>query len=357
MHPEGSAQPGHAASTTNGTGPSVVPETPRVVVLRALPGLGDVLCAIPALRALRRNRPGAHVTVIADRAAIPYWQRFEALVDRVVTFPGWPGLPERKPEIARVPAFLAEIQAERYDIALQLHGDGRVVNPIVALLGARRSAGYYHPSEPCPDARGWLPWRDGVSEVRRGLRLLATLGLPDDDESLEFPVERGAVAQGGIVRSVFPSIRHAEDRVPVAIVHPGASTPSRRWPLERFARVADGLAELGMRIVLTGTASERSLTARLAGLMRCPSVDVAGRTTLDELAEMFRRSAIVVCNDTGVSHLAAALRVPSVVLFSDSEMARWAPLDRRLHRAVSGSADQALAQARRVMRVPADAAA
>jgi ADP-heptose:LPS heptosyltransferase len=84
--------------------------------------------------------------------------------------------------------------------------------------------------------------------------------------------------------------------------------------------------------------------------MRCSAIDLTGRTTLDELAEIMRRSAVVVCNDSGVSHLAAALRVPSVVIFTDSEMARWAPLDGRLHRPVSGSAEQVLFQARRVAR-------
>jgi ADP-heptose:LPS heptosyltransferase len=186
---------------------------------------------------------------------------------------------------------------------------------------------------------------------------MAALGWPHDDESLDFPVQRGTVRPGGIVRQVFPSVRHADDRVPVAIVHPGANVPARRWPVERFARVADGLVRHGLRIVLTGGSGERHLTARLATLMRSPAVDLAGRTTLDELAELMRRSALVVCNDTGVSHLAAAMRVPSVVVFTDSELARWASLDRRLHRAVSGSADQVLAQARRVMRVPDDAAA
>jgi ADP-heptose:LPS heptosyltransferase len=338
--------------------PNALPEGARVVVLRALPGLGDTLTALPAVRALKRHRPDVEVTVIAHESAMPYWRRYPEYVDHVVAFPGWPGLPERKPDIALIPGFLSQMQAARFDLAIQLHGEGRVVNPIVGLLGARRSAGHYPPAEPGTPAGTWLPWRDGVSEIRRGLRLMSALGFPDDDESLEFTVARGVVSRGGIVRELFPTIRHQEDRVPMAIVHPGASTPGRRWPIERFARVADGLAQMGMRVAITGTAAERPLAARLASVMRCTSVDLTGRTTLDELAEILRRSAVVVCNDTGVSHLAAALRVPSVVIFTDSEVARWAPLDGRLHKPVTGSAEQVLFQARRVARrASGDAAA
>jgi len=339
-------------------GPVGLPERGKVAIVRALPGLGDTLLAIPAIRAIRRRRPDLSVTVIAHETAMPWWRRYPEYVDRVVAFPGWPGLQERKPDVARVPAFLSMMQEERFDLAVQLHGDGRVVNQVVSLLGARRTAGYYPPADPAVPAGTWLPWRDGLSEIRRGLRLMATVGFPDDDESLEFTVSRDVVAQGGIVRSLFPTVRLQEDRVPVAIIHPGASTVGRRWPIERFARVADGLASQGMRVVITGTAGKRPLAERLMAAMRCSATDLTGRTTLDELAEILRRSAVVVCNDTGVSHLAAALRVPSVVIFTDSEVARWAPLDGRLHKPVSGSAEQVLFQARRVARrTTGDAAA
>jgi len=341
-----------AGSTGKGGAPAktALPEGGRIVVLRALPGLGDTLCAIPSLRAIKRSRPDLSITVLTSDEAVPYWQRYPDRADRVVAFPGWPGLPERKPDVVRIPGFLAEMQAERFDLAIQLHGEGRIVNQIVALLGARRAAGHHPPAEVGPVAGTWLPWRDGVSEIRRGLRLMRALGFEEDDESLEFSVAQGVVAQAPIVRELFPAPRHGEDPAPLAIVHPGSSTTSRRWPIERFARVADGLADEGMRIAISGVATERPLAERLQASMRSSAIDLTGRTTLDELAEILRRSAVVVCNDTGISHLAAALRVPSVVIFTDSEMARWAPLDGRLHRPVSGSADQVLNQARRVAR-------
>jgi ADP-heptose:LPS heptosyltransferase len=345
--------PTAAMSAIQVPGPNAmaIPERGRVVVLRALPGLGDVLCAIPALRALRRHRRDVHITVIAHPAAEPHWRRFPDYVDDVVAFPGWPGLPDRRPHIARIPGFLAEMQARAFDLAIQLHGDGSTVNQILALLAARSSAGYYRPGQPCPDARSWLAWRDGTSEVRRGLRLMAVLGFPEDDESLEFPMPSPPVLSAELLRDAFPGSGRGGDETPLVIIHPGASTPARRWPPDRFAKVADGLADLGFRIAITGNEHERHLAAAVMAAMRAPAVDLTGRTSLDELAEVLCRSSLLVCNDTGVSHLAAALRVPSVVVFTDSEMARWAPLDRDLHRAVSGPAQHALALARRLARM------
>jgi ADP-heptose:LPS heptosyltransferase len=329
-----------------------------VVVLRALPGLGDVLCGVPALRALKRHRPDVQLTLIAHPTAEPHWRRFGRYLDEVVTFPGWPGLPGRRPHIARIPGFLAEMQARAFDLAIQLHGDDRTANQIVALFAARSSAGYYRSGEPCPDARTWLPWRDGASEVRRGLRLMAALGYPDDDEELEFPVLSPEVHNAAIVREAFPASGRTSGEAPLALIHPGAGTPSRRWPPDRFAKVADGLAEMGFRIAITGNQHERHLAAAVKAGMDAPAADLTGRTSLDELAAILERSSLLVCNDTGVSHLAAALHVPSVVVFTDSEMARWAPLDRELHRPVSGAAQHALAHARRLARtVRANAAA
>jgi len=327
-----------------------IPEGGRVVVLRALPGLGDVLCGVPALRALKRRRPDVQLTVIAHPSAEPHWRRFGLYVDEIVTFPGWPGMPDRRPHIARIPGFLAEMQAHAFDLAIQLHGDGSTANQVLAILAAKSSAGYYRPGQTCPDARTWLPWRDGTSEVRRGLRLMAALGYPDDDERLEFPFPALDVEHAPIVREAFPTSGRARDRAPLAIIHPGASTPAHRWPPDRFAKVADGLAELGFRIAITGNQHERHLAAAVQAAMHAPATDLTGRTSLDELAAILERSSLLVCNDTGVSHLAAALRVPSVVVFTDSEMARWAPLDRELHRAVFGPAQHALAHARRLAR-------
>jgi ADP-heptose:LPS heptosyltransferase len=320
-----------------------VPRNGRVVVFRALPGLGDFLCAVPSLRAMRRARPDVEISLVGLPETAALAARYRGYVDRFLPFPGFPGLPERRPDVRRIPGFLAAVQAWDFDLAIQLHGAGTVTNQVAALLGARRLAGHYPKPGPSPDAALFLPWVEECSEVRRGLRLMAHLGWASDDERLEFPIEPAAESQ-------LAAVDGAPLKTPYAVIHPGASTTNRRWPAASFAAVADDLARAGYGIVLTGTEHERDVTAAVARAMAAPAIDLAGRTNLDVLAAVLRRASLLVCNDTGVSHLAAALDVPSVVVFRDSSIDRWAPLDRERHRVATGPVRQVLSEARRLLR-------
>ncbi len=309
-------------------------ETPprRIIILRALQ-LGDLLCAVPAFRALRAAFPSAEVVLVGLPWAREFVRRYAAYLDGFREFPGFPGLPERTPEIERIPAFLTGIQREAFDLALQLHGSGPFVNPLTVLFGARRTAGFYLPGDYCPDPEWFTPWPDHGLEVRRLLRLVEFLGIPAQGEGLEFPV--GAEDRRALARlEQVPEFSSAD----YVCVHPGASVPERRWPPEQFAVVADALAARGLRVVLTGTAGERDLTRRVRQAMGHPAVDLAGRTDLGTVAALLEGARLLVCNDTGVSHLAAALRTPSVVISTGANPQRWAPPDGRRHRVLNRDA-------------------
>ncbi len=301
----------------------------RVAVLRALQ-LGDMLCAVPTLRAFRAAWPHAEITLIGLPWARSFVERFRGYLDGFIEFPGWPGLPERPPQLDRIPDFLRQVQAERFDLAVQLHGSGLITNPLLALFGARRMTGFSAPGGYRPDPEWFLPWPETGLEVRRLLRLVEFLGLPVPGEDLEFPL---SAADEEALRAIpgTDELRPGE----YVCVHPGASVPERRWPPERFAAVADELAGHGYQVVLTGTAGETGLTQAVASTMRRPALDFAGRTSLGALGALLNGARLLMCNDTGVSHVAAALRVPSVVVSFGDNPARWAPADRRRHRVLS----------------------
>src|SRR5581483_6922189 len=148
----------------------------RVVVLRALK-LGDLLCAVPTFRALRMAWPKSEIILLGLPWAQTFAERYHEYLDGFRVFPGFPGLPELEPDIAGIPAFLWDMQEERFDLAIQLHGSGPFVNPLVVLLGARRAAGFYLPGDYCPDAELFCPWPERGREVQRLLRLVEFLGL------------------------------------------------------------------------------------------------------------------------------------------------------------------------------------
>jgi ADP-heptose:LPS heptosyltransferase len=293
--------------------------------LRALQ-LGDLLCAVPALRALRHAYPQAEITLIALPWARELAARLHDYVDRFVEFPGFPGMPERSPDMAAIPRFFARMRSEAFDLALQMHGSGELTNPITVLMGAAHAAGYYRPGDYCPDTERFHEWREDEHEVLRWVRLMERLGVAPRGTQLEFPLREADWQAWRQLR--------LDD---YAVIHPGSQLPSRRWPAERFAEVGDALADEGLRVVLTGTVAEQGLTGMVARTMREPALDLAGRTTLGALGALIARARLLVCNDTGVSHIAAAMRTPSVVIACGSDPRRWAPLDRELHRVLAAA--------------------
>ncbi|MGZ3469601.1 MAG: glycosyltransferase family 9 protein, partial [Isosphaeraceae bacterium] len=136
----------------------------RVGILRALQ-LGDLLCAVPALRALRAALPDAEMVLIGLPWARSFVQRFDMYLDGFREFPGYPGLPEQAPRLERIGAFLDEIQAEEFDLVLQMQGSGRITNPLAALLGARITAGFLEPGGYCPDPERFLLYPDHGLEI------------------------------------------------------------------------------------------------------------------------------------------------------------------------------------------------
>ena len=299
----------------------------RIAVFRALM-LGDMLCAVPALRALRAAFPAAAITWIGLEPTRAMARRLSHLIDEFIALPGYHGLPEVPVDVAALPGFFAAVRSRRFDLALQMHGSGAIVNPLVAAFGARRCAGFFDDDAAVPrcDETLFVRWPTAGHEIERMLVLTDHLGLPRRGAALEFPI-------GAVDRAELASVRGAVDReAPYVCIHVGAQLPSRRWPVDRFAAVADAVAAGGRAVVLTGSAGEAGLVDAVIQRMRRRATSLAGKTTLGALGALIDAADALVCNDTSVSHIAAALGCPSVVVSCGADVARWAPLDTTRHR-------------------------
>ena len=295
-----------------------------IVVFRALM-LGDLLCATPALRALRAAAPGARIALCGLPWTAELAGRLPS-VDEFIEFPGHSALPERTPAPGALEQFVDAMRQRRFDLALQMHGSGGTVNPLVESLGALATAGFATPTT----AAGLdlaVPWSEHGTEIERCLSLTDALGAARAGLHLDLPLTAGDRAELARLRATHGMAGR------YAIVHPGSQLPSRRWSPERFAWVADALVEAGLSVVLTGSAAEAPLTAAVSRFCRRPVLDLAGATrSIWALGALVEAAALVIANDTGISHIAAALGTRSVIVASGSDVPRWAPLDRRLHR-------------------------
>lgn len=177
----------------------------------------------------------------------------------------------------------------------------------------------------------------GVPEPERALSLAEAGGcrLPDDDD--------GALR----VRPPSPltgELAEIAAAGPYVVFHPGAAVPARRPSARRSAEMVTALTAAGHRVLVTGDAAERNLTASVAA---DPAVDLGGRTTLPTLAALYAAARVVVVPNTGPAHLAAAVGVPVVSLFAPVVPAsQWQPYGRNVVRLGDQEAPCRLTRAR-----------
>ena len=296
-----------------------------LAVFRALQ-LGDMLCAIPALRALRAALPQTRITLVGLPWAAQFAARFPRYIDEFIAFPGHEAFPEQPVKHGQLPAFYMDMRARRFDMALQMHGSGEYSNNVTRAFGARALAGYGDSKR--AGREQFYPYPEGGAEPLRLLDLVALLGAPADGDHLEFPItdaDERELAASGLADGLTPG--------EYVCIHPGARDPDKCWHPARFAQVADQIAgEFDVRIVLTGSASEAPLTAAVASRMRYKALDAAAPISIGAMAALMSRARLLIANDTGVSHIAAGLRLNSVIIFSKADIRRWAPLDKQRHR-------------------------
>jgi ADP-heptose:LPS heptosyltransferase len=300
----------------------------KLAVFRGL-YLGDLVAATGALRALKRGYPGAEITLVTLPWAVALAPHLRH-VDRILPYPGAPGL-DGGGEEKELEEVLARARAERFDLAVNMHGRGPTSTRIVVRFEARRTAGFTGVGLDAPALDVEVPWEAEAHESRKLLLLAkaaggASVGSPGAEPELRVRVED--------YRRAWALVPVGE---PLALVHPGASVPEKRWPGESFGQVAKGLLRRGYAVAVTGGVGEKDLTRRVAGLAP-GACDLGGRTDLSTLIGLVARADVMISNDTGPAHLAYALRTPSVTLFAPlTDAERWGPLSRGRHAVLFGA--------------------
>ncbi len=290
---------------------------PAVLVLRAL-AIGDLLVAVPALRALRRAHPEHRLVLATAQALAPLVERVGG-VDALLPTPD--------------PSAVAWSGAAP-DVAVNLHGTGPQSHRALEAVHPRRTIGFRRPDL----GPGWEgPTWDAVAaahphERARWCALLSSVGIPADPDDLRLhpgpsPGRDSGPGPGGAPPDV-PGPGRAPGRglggAPV-LVHPGAAFGAKRWPVDRFAAVAAALDPTAP-VLVTGSPAERVLAAEVAARAGLPADRVlAGATDLAQLCDLVATAELVISGDTGIAHVASAYGTPSVVLFGPVDPAQWGP--------------------------------
>jgi lipopolysaccharide heptosyltransferase II len=309
----------------------------RLLAVR-LDSMGDVLMTTPAIRAIRRSLPDAHVALLTSPAGAEVAYRVPEIDEVIVHRAGWMKAAAEGGNAQDLPELADRLRGEAFDaaviftvfsqspfpaaVACQLAG-------IPLVLAHVRENPYALVSNWVRDREWPIPTRH---EVRRQLDLVAAVGFTTPDEHLSYRVNPDASRD---VRSTLLGLGIGP-RDPFVVLHPGATAASRRYRPEGFAEAAGRLArEDRWRVLVTGSADEAPLVEQVVHSVP-GAVGLAGAFDTDQLGALIAAAPLLITNNTGPAHLAAAVGTPVVVLYAQTNLQHtpWAVASRVLTRDV-----------------------
>lgn len=288
------------------------------IAVRVPNWIGDAVLSLPALAALKARHPKAEIQVVA-RDWVKDLFTFGTPADGVISL-------SNDTSLSRLHSSARRIRQEGFDAGLLLTNSfGTAL--VFALARVPERWGYRR------DGRGFLltrgvPYDDTAPPVHQAeyyLRLLRGLGIKTPPAPIRLslaPEERKAA------RKLLDSLGlKPVKKKPLIFLNPGASYgPAKRWPVERFARLASRLqAARSARIVITGSPEEAGLAELLASSLPRRPIVLSGRTSLRGLLGILSWADLFITNDSGPMHMANALGVPVVGLFGPTNPAVTRP--------------------------------
>ena len=293
----------------------------KKILIARLDRIGDVVLSTPVIKALRDAYPDSYIAMMVRPHAReivegnPYLNEV-IIYDKEGSHKGaWGNL-----------KFIQELKDRKFDIAVILHPTVRT-HMVLSLaliperIGYDKKAGFML-TKKIPHTKQF-----GLKhEADYALDMLRCIGIEPRDRKLCIPVHEESERK---VKAVFASNGIRESDTVIA-VHPGASCPSKRWSAERFARVADRLTEgYNAKVVIIASEKDRAFGDKVASLMKGPSLNLSGKTSVADLASVLKRAKLFISNDSGPVHIACAVGTPVVDIFGRNDRGlsprRWGP--------------------------------
>jgi heptosyltransferase I len=298
----------------------------RKVLILKPSALGDIVMALPAARNIKRGLPGAKVSWLVNKGLAGILEG-NPHVDEVIEFDRetFGAMWRNASALKEFGGLVGRLRKEKFDVVLDLQGLLRTAL-LARLSGCKVRIGMKDAREGAPffytDLVGKPEGTEHVTDFYNELAELLWVdgGKPVFDFGANKKAEESARA---VLRNEGVSGEYA-------VIVAGASDAGKRWPVERFAAIADELAqETGLTIVATGSKADAEVTAKLVAAAKTKIANLAGKTSVAELAAVIKGSRLVVGNDTGPTHIGAAMGLPVVVIFGKVNPARLYPYGRK----------------------------
>ncbi len=278
----------------------------KILVIR-FSSIGDIVLTTPLLRVLKKRFPAAKIDFVS-KVQFRDVLSTNPHLHSIYTF-------DPHDKHAALKTLRHELRANRYDLIIDAHNNFRS-HYVRKIPGARivqlkkykwRRFFLVH----C----GWNFYRDIVPVYKRYINTVASFGVKDDGQGLEFFVDPTIQSN---VQDQLQQRGWSSDRPTLAIA-PGASFATKRWPVERFAHVAQKLInDFDVQILLLGDQNDAELTRALNTALSIPAIDCAGQFNLMESACALNCADALLTNDTGLMHLGTALKKPVVAVFGST---------------------------------------
>lgn len=294
------------------------------ILIVKLSAIGDVIHTLPALTALRRAFPQAHITWVVEEAAaeiiLDHPDLNRVLISQRKTWMKEIKEGQARETLREIKDFICTLRNRKFDLIIDFHGLFKSAL-LVFLSRGNRKIGYDSYQE-----LSGLFYREKIKEdmnkhaVDRYLDFLTYLGV--DDYEPEFKIAIGEKNKEKI--QTLLSENHVQDAF--ITINPVAYWETKLWDDEHFANLCDRLGEVypELPIILTGQHSP-SLEKIRSLCHRDDVMNWGGKTTLKDLAELYRQANILITTDSGPMHLAAAMGTPVVALFGPTNPLRTGP--------------------------------
>jgi lipopolysaccharide heptosyltransferase II len=274
----------------------------RILVIR-LSSLGDILLTTPVLRMLREHCPAARIDFLT-KVAYQDVLCANPCVDRLWLLEPRQGLKE----------MLRCLRQTRYDVVVDLHRTLRSRLLSHGLLAQHKLTYVKHTVRRALLVHlGWNTLRAMTPVPERYVTALRRLGVTGPLP----PLEMHLTAESRAAMQTYLQQEFPESLVrPLLAVAPGARWATKRWPVERFAAVAQELAQAQQAaVVVLGSAEDTQLAQELCQRLSVPVLNSAGKLSLLHTAALLQQCHLLLSNDSGLMHMATALRVPVVAIF------------------------------------------